>query len=78
MDFDEYWEQENHLLELSYKESVRQREERESKMTKKETCDCHTKDKLLSGECCKHKKPNALDEFWASLGEPDKCKTKTR
>jgi len=47
-------------------------------MTKKETCDCHTKDKLLSGECCKQKKPNALDEFWASLGEPEKCKTPTR
>lgn len=28
MDFNEYWDKENKLLELSYKESVRQREER--------------------------------------------------
>ena len=43
-------------------------------MQEKDTCDCHTEEKVISGECCKQKKPNALDEFWASLGEPDKCK----
>ena len=38
------------------------------------TCDCHTKEKELLGECCKQEKPNALDEFWASLGDYHKCK----
>ena len=46
-------------------------------MQEKDTCDCHTEEKRQSGECCKQK-PNALDEFWTSLGEPDKCKTPTR
>jgi hypothetical protein len=73
--FHEYWDRENKLLELSYKESIRQKEER--KMKEEKTCDCHTEEKRQSGECCKQK-PNALDEFWTSLGEPDKCKTPTR
>jgi|TARA_R110002050_G_scaffold32146_1_gene82900 hypothetical protein len=74
--FDEYWQQENRLLELSYKESVRQLGERRVK--KKEECDTHTKEKEDSGECCKQEKPNALDEFWKDLGEPEKCKKPTR
>ena len=75
MTFDEYWEQENRLLELSYKESVRQLGER--KVKKKEECDEHSKEKEDSGECCKQK-PNALDEFWKDLGEPEKCKKPTQ
>jgi len=31
IDFHDYWEQQNKLLELSYKESVRQKEERRCK-----------------------------------------------
>ena len=60
MDFDEYWEQENHLLELSYKESVRQLGERRVK--KKEDM----------GKSFKQEKPNALDEFWEKLGDKAK------
>ena len=39
-------------------------------MQEKDTCACHTEEKRQSGECCKQEKPNALDEFWTSLGEP--------
>ena len=45
-------------------------------MQDNEKCAKHTEEKEQSGECCKQK-PNALDEFWASLGEPDKCKKPT-
>tara|TARA_R110000744_G_scaffold41315_3_gene93506 strand:+ start:28 stop:210 length:183 start_codon:yes stop_codon:yes gene_type:complete len=31
IDFHDYWEQQNKLLELSYKESIRQKEERKCK-----------------------------------------------
>ena len=42
---------------------------------KEPCCDEHTDQKEQSGECSKQKeKPNALDEFWKHLGEPDKCK----
>jgi len=46
-------------------------------MQEKDTCAKHTEEKRQSGECCKQEKPNALDEFWTSLGEPDKCKKPT-
>jgi hypothetical protein len=45
-------------------------------MQEQDKCACHTKEKELSGECCKQR-PNALDEFWASLGDYHKCKTLT-
>lgn len=35
--FHEYWENENKLLDLSYKESIRQREERKLKSKTKKT-----------------------------------------
>ncbi len=73
MKFHEYWDNENKLLELSYKESIRQREERDAEKTRVPV----TQTKRQSGECCKQEKPNALDEFWTSLGEPDKCKKPT-
>tara|TARA_R110002153_G_scaffold76709_1_gene197551 strand:+ start:36 stop:365 length:330 start_codon:yes stop_codon:yes gene_type:complete len=66
--FDEYWEQENHLLELSYQESVRQKEERGKSMKEDKTCAGHTEEKARSGECCKQK-ANPLDEFWHKLGD---------
>ena len=71
MTFDEYWEQENRLLDLSYQESVRQKEERGKKMKDEDTCACHTEEKVKSGECCKQT-PNALDEFWDKLGDKEK------
>ena len=40
-------------------------------MGEEKTCDCHTEEKVLSGECCKQK-PNALDEFWDKLGDKKK------
>ena len=40
-------------------------------MGEEKTCDCHTEEKVLSGECCKQE-PNALDEFWDKLGDKDK------
>lgn len=77
IDFHDYWEHQNKLLELSYKESIRQREERRGKkMQEQDKCACNTKEKEQSGECCKQR-PNALDEFWASLGDYHKCKTLT-
>ena len=76
VDFHDYWEHQNKLLELSYKESIRQREERKCK--NKTSVPVTQKKKLQSGKCCKQEKPNALDEFWTSLGEPDKCKTPIR
>ena len=33
MEFHEYWDNENKLLELSYKESIRQRDERKRRNT---------------------------------------------
>ena len=71
MTFDEYWEQENRLLDLSYQESVRQKQERGKKMKDEDTCACHTEKKVQSGECCKQK-PNPLDEFWEQLGDKKK------
>ena len=46
-------------------------------MQDNEKCAKHTEEKEQSGECCKQEKTNALDEFWTSLGEPDKCKKPT-
>ena len=71
MTFDEYWEQENRLLDLSYQESVRQKQERGKKMKDEDTCACHTEKKVQSGECCKQN-ANALDEFWHNLGDKKK------
>jgi hypothetical protein len=47
-------------------------------MQEKDKCACHTEEKVIAGECCKQEKPNALDEFWASLGDYHKCKTPTQ
>jgi hypothetical protein len=44
-------------------------------MQEQDKCACHTKEKEQSGECCKQKRLNPLDEFWASLGDYHKCKT---
>ena len=40
-------------------------------MGEDKTCDCHTEEKVRSGECCKQK-PNVLDEFWDKLGDKKK------
>jgi len=37
-------------------------------MGEDKTCDCHTEEKVRSGECCKQK-TNPLDEFWHKLGD---------
>ena len=65
MKFHKYWEQENYLLKLSYKESVRQLEER--KMKKKEECDTHSKEKVKLGECCKQEIKNIERRKWESV-----------
>jgi hypothetical protein len=41
-------------------------------MQEEDTCACHTEEKVKAGECCKQKKPNALDEFWENLGDKKK------
>ena len=40
-------------------------------MGEDKTCDCHTEEKVRSGECCKQN-ANPLDEFWHKLGDKKK------
>ena len=58
--FDEYWAREDRITDMSYKESVRQKEERSSrgfdKWLDKSVCDNHTEQKLKDGECCQNGK----------------------
>ena len=45
-------------------------------MGEEDKCACHTEEKARLGECCKQK-PNALDEFWKSVGDKEKLNVRS-